>query len=62
MSILHNKARCLKCGETLESETVYDFKTCLCENLSVDGGKEYVKRSFQTMEWEELSEFEKEEE
>ena len=61
MGILHNRAKCLKCGETIESETVHDFKTCLCGNLSVDGGKEYLKRSFQTMEWKELSEYEEEE-
>lgn len=60
--ILHNRAKCLKCGEVIESETVHDFRSCSCGNLCVDGGKEYLKRSFQTMEWEELSEFEEEEE
>jgi len=59
-TIKHNKAKCLKCGEVLESETVHDFKTCLCGNLSVDGGKEYLRRCFVTMEWEELSEAEEE--
>ena len=60
--IKHNKAKCLKCGETLESETVHDFRICSCGNLCVDGGKEYIRRISNTCEWEDLSEFEEEEE
>lgn len=40
-----NAARCLMCGEELESTHVHDFRMCVCENVAVDGGKEYIKRS-----------------
>ena len=38
-------AFCLKCKCAPESETVHDLQTCDCGNVSVDGGKEYIKRS-----------------
>lgn len=44
--ILLNQAKCLICGEVLTSEYTHDFKTCQCGNLSVDGGKTYIKRCF----------------
>jgi len=43
--IISNKAQCLICGEIIESKHKHDFKTCKCGNVSVDGGKEYLKRS-----------------
>ena len=43
--ILKNQAQCLVCWDILESAHRHDFKTCQCSNLSVDGGKDYVKRS-----------------
>ena len=57
--ILRNRAKCLICGEILESKHRHDFKTCKCGNLSVDGGKDYIKRSVKHLDkFEELSEFE----
>lgn len=53
--ILRNRARCLKCGDVIESKSVHDFVTCSCGNLSVDGGKYYLKRCFKTSEWEDVS-------
>lgn len=44
--ILRNSAKCLLCGEEIESRHRHDFKTCKCGNLSVDGGREYLRRSF----------------
>lgn len=44
--IISNKAKCLICGETIESKTRHDFVTCGCGNLHVDGGKDYLKRGF----------------
>lgn len=53
-----NKAKCLICGDVIESKTIHDFVTCTCGNLSVDGGKEYCKRSVMEIEkYEELSEY-----
>ncbi|MEP3295799.1 MAG: hypothetical protein ABJN34_08520 [Litoreibacter sp.] len=42
--IIQNSARCLKCGDEVESKTVYDTQSCSCGNLTVDGGSEYLKR------------------
>jgi len=35
--ILRNRAKCLVCGELVESKYRHDFKTCRCGNLSIDG-------------------------
>ena len=43
--IVRNRAKCLRCGDVIESKSVHDFVTCSCGNLSVDGGHSYIKRS-----------------
>jgi len=61
MKILRNRAKCLICGEILESKHRHDFKTCKCGNLSVDGGKDYIKRSVKYIDkYRDLSKVEKE--
>ncbi len=45
VAIIRNSARCLRCGDHIESKHVHDFVTCKCGAISVDGGKEYFKRS-----------------
>ena len=52
-----NKAKCLLCGDVIESTKVHHFTWCSCGNLAVDGGKSYIKRGFKTEDWEELSEY-----
>ena len=42
--ILHNRARCLKCNDIVESTHRYDFRRCECGNMFVDGGKAYLRR------------------
>lgn len=44
--VITNKAQCNKCGDILESVHVHDFRSCSCGAISVDGGKQYIKRSF----------------
>ena len=44
--ILINKIRCNSCGDEIESTHVHDFKFCSCGSVAVDGGHEYLKRSF----------------
>ena len=44
--ILINKIRCNFCGDEIESTHVHDFKFCSCGSVAVDGGREYLKRSF----------------
>lgn len=56
--ILHNRAKCLKCFDIIESKYCHDFVTCSCGDLSVDGGKDYLRRVGDLSEgsWEDLSE------
>ena len=44
--IVKNAAKCLKCGDTIESIHRHDYVTCSCGNVSVDGGTDYLRRSF----------------
>jgi hypothetical protein len=39
--ILHNSAKCLKCGDIIESKYRHDFVSCSCGEIFVDGGLEY---------------------
>jgi len=43
--IIRNSAKCLVCGDEIESKHRHDFVWCSCQNLAVDGGKDYLKRS-----------------
>jgi len=59
--IIKNSIRCKKCGDVIESKNVHDLVSCKCGNCSVDGGKQYIRRSFTTTPeeaYEELSELE----
>lgn len=53
-----NKIRCKKCGDVIESKSVHDYKWCSCLSVAVDGGKDYLKRSGNRGDFEELSEYE----
>ena len=44
--IVSNKIKCKKCGSVIESNRVHDFKVCKCGAVAVDGGHDYLKRSF----------------
>lgn len=44
--IVRNRAKCLSCGEVIESTYRHDHRTCSCGNLSVDGGTDYIRRGF----------------
>lgn len=55
--IVCNRAKCLVCGDIIESHSTHDYVTCSCGNLSVDGGHSYLKRSAQDLsKYEDLSE------
>ena len=56
--ILANKIRCKKCNEIIESVDRHDFKFCKCGAVAVDGGKDYLRRTGEEEDWEELSEYE----
>ena len=57
--VIRNRAKCLLCGDIIESMSHYDYKTCSCGNLAVDGGHEYTRRVCKTgiTDFEELSEY-----
>lgn len=60
--IIHNKIKCKKCGDIIESMYRHDFKWCSCGQCAVDGGQDYLSRSYAGKSpeesYEELSETE----
>jgi len=54
--IIHNKARCRKCHDEIESKHRHDFAWCKCGAIAVDGGLDYLKRAGHPEDIEELSE------
>lgn len=55
-NIIKNQIMCNSCFDVIESTHRHDYKQCKCKKVSVDGGNEYLKRSFQTgATYEELS-------
>lgn len=53
--IVRNSAKCLDCGDEIESTSRHDFRFCSCENIAVDGGKDYIRRVFYNDNWEDTS-------
>ncbi len=53
--IVSNKVKCLKCGDIIESHHRHDDKYCSCSNVLVDGGKDYLRRGYKSLEFEELT-------
>ena len=56
MTILKNKAQCKKCNDIIESKYRHDFRSCGCGAISVDGGKDYIRRVGDQTDIIELSE------
>ena len=54
IKIIKNRIRCRKCGDTIESLHVHDFKWCSCGRVAVDGGLDYLKRCGDMDDIEEL--------
>lgn len=44
--IVSNKIKCKSCGDIIESNNRHDFKFCSCGQCAVDGGHDYLKRSY----------------
>ena len=60
MAILkRNRAKCLKCGDIIESTDRHDFKQCKCEAIFVDGGLSYIRRGGYPADIEEMCEWDK---
>lgn len=43
--IYTNRAQCRKCLDIIESKYRHNFVICKCGAISVDSGKDYLKRS-----------------
>ena len=57
--IIRNSAKCLGCGDEIESKHRHDFKWCKCGSLAVDGGKDYTRRVYDPkVPWEDTSIYE----
>ena len=59
-TLIRNRIQCKHCRDIIESKSVHDMKTCSCGACSVDGGLEYIRRSFLTEpedDYIELSEY-----
>ena len=54
-----NMIKCNYCGDIIVSENRHDFKFCSCGKVAVDGGTDYLKRSYtnSTDDFTELTEY-----
>ena len=50
MILLRNSAICNHCKDELESKHRHDFVKCSCGKLAIDGGKDYGRTLFETVE------------
>ena len=55
VKIVRNSAKCLKCGDEIESTHRHDFNCCSCGSLCVDGGKDYLRRCGNFEDYEDTS-------
>lgn len=57
--ILRNVIRCNHCGDVIESTHRHNYVTCSCGAVSVDGGTDYLRRTFRDSrdDFTELSEY-----
>ena len=44
--IIRNAVQCNLCGDIIESTYKHDLVTCKCGCCSIDGGLDYLRRSF----------------
>ena len=54
IKIIKNVIKCKHCGDVIESTYRHDFVTCTCGCCSVDGGLDYLRRSFKNSEEEDF--------
>lgn len=58
MAILRNAAKCLECGDVIDSKHRHDWVKCACGNIFVDGGRVYIRRGVaDPSKYQDLSEF-----
>ena len=62
--IIRNAIRCNQCGDVIESTYRHEYVQCSCRNVAVDGGHDYLRRSYSGNrdDYTDLSEYEEVEE
>lgn len=55
--LIKNCIRCKFCDDIIESRYTHEYKQCSCGRLDVDGGLEYIRRTGDLEDFEELSEY-----
>ena len=55
--ILHNRAKCAKCGYIIESRHQHDWVPCKCGAIFVDGGTAYLRRGGSPDDFIDLTEY-----
>ena len=53
-----NAARCMACGDVIESKTKHDWRQCSCGLIWVDGGHDYIRRGGDFEKIQDLTEYE----
>ena len=56
--LVHNRIKCLKCGDIIESTYRHDWVQCSCGACFVDGGHDYMRVGGNREDWEDMSEWE----
>ena len=62
--IIRNAIRCNHCGDVIESTYRHSYVQCSCGKVAVDGGTDYLRRSYSGNrdDYTDLSEYEEIEE
>lgn len=56
--VIRNMIKCNICGDIIESKYRHDYVTCSCGAVSVDGGHDYLRRSYKSPDdYTEMSEW-----
>lgn len=56
--VIRNMIKCNICGDIIESKYRHDYVTCSCGACSVDGGHDYLRRSYKSRDdYTEMSEW-----
>lgn len=50
-----NRARCLDCGDVIESENINEWVECSCGSLRIRGGSSFLEREGKDGHYKELS-------
>ena len=50
MKIIKNAIRCNICGDEIESKYRHDYVQCSCGACAVDGGHDYLRRTYKDKE------------